>query len=114
MTKYKKFKYVDKRNGKERILYQRNNKTVSPKLVPQEIKDSEIWGGTIILDEENDRQEEKRIIERAIKETSGKECLFCGQDANRERFVNLRMVYLCEKDYLNNTVGKIASFLNSK
>lgn len=34
-------------------------------------------------------------------------CLFCGEQGTRSKFVYLQMVYLCENDYHNKTTGEV-------
>lgn len=45
----------------------------------------------------------------AVKEkTDEAACLFCGKEPSRTKFVNLKMVKLCEDHYQEKTTGEIA------
>ncbi len=57
----------------------------------------------------------KDILEKLIDENKpikSRRCIFCGNNAEYSRFVNLQTVALCEEDYLNQNIGKIAQRLN--
>lgn len=42
---------------------------------------------------------------------SDKKCVFCGEVSKLTRIVNLQTVYLCDKDYYDKSIGKIAQKL---
>lgn len=42
------------------------------------------------------------------KVEASKDCIFCGSESKRRKFVNLKIVHLCEEDYLTKTTGEIA------
>ena len=48
------------------------------------------------------------------KITNERVCVFCDGFANRTRFVNMQTVRLCEKDYLDNTLGEVAAHVRKK
>lgn len=80
------YKLVEGKNGKR---YMKDNKFVSVNSIPI----SEL---------------EKLFGKVEPKRTTGKECIFCGQQSRFTRFVNVQVVYLCDQDYYDQTVGKIA------
>ena len=63
---------------------------VAEKNVPQDVLDSFTYDKPVVSD---------------------KKCVFCGEVSKMTRVVNLRTVYLCEKDYYDKSIGKIAQKL---
>lgn len=49
------------------------------------------------------RQEEAPVVEKI--------CIFCGQNGDASKFVNLQTAYLCEEDYLSKTTGEVVEQL---
>ena len=47
----------------------------------------------------------------AAPEEIVEQCPFCGKDGTRIKFVNLRKIKLCEKDYQDKTTGEIVAAL---
>jgi hypothetical protein len=93
-------------SAKGRKMYYRNGKMCSPSEVPAGILNNlengmEISTGSAqTLDEST--QEQAQSIEN-------KTCLFCGEEGDKIRFVNLQNVRLCSKDYDSHTTGEIVA-----
>ena len=59
------------------------------------------------------RANQQIIPDKPVVDTS-KSCIFCGQPAKYQRFVQLRTIPICEEHYYSETVGKIAEKLREK
>lgn len=88
--------------GKER--FRKNGLMIRSDVIPEEEKEK--------------LREEKKRKENAINQPrpdeppkDEKACIFCGAHSRFTRFVNLRTVYVCDSDYYDKTVGKIAQKL---
>lgn len=58
-------------------------------------------------------QEQGEVDDTNIPLQAGwRECIFCGEQATKQRLVNLQTVDMCDTHYLNENVGRIAQRLN--
>lgn len=83
--------------GSKGVRYMKDGKLIAKAKVP---------AGVL---EELDKAEVAENKSKAIKA-----CLFCGSAGRFQRFVNLTNVDLCEDDYWNQNVGKIAEKLRTR
>jgi hypothetical protein len=97
------------KNG--RVLYFKDNKLISKNDIPE---------GTAVLDRDFDLDVER--VERkpqndTIKvesEPESRDCVVCGEKGTRVRFVNAKIIRLCEDHYNGMTIGEIAQALRDK
>lgn len=78
------------------VRYMRNGKLIKTIDVPEDVME-------LLKDH--------ATVEEAHEKTD-KSCIFCGEPGNRERFLNGRIIYLCEKDYYDKTTGKTVQRLH--
>lgn len=56
--------------------------------------------------------EELQTIDQANTDAITKAgCVFCGEPTTRSKLINLKVIRLCEDDYLSKTTGEIAQQL---
>jgi len=93
MTTYKTFLL----KGNKR--YMRDGKLIAKDKVPLDIVEK--------LNESNIVNEDVEI-----KETSGKECIFCGNYAKYSKFINMQTIAICVDHYHSKSTGQIVQKIN--
>ena len=94
--------YKKSRGPRGRSLYFLDGKMISVKTIPPEIVAS--------LEIHNEYNSEvKYEAEKPVKH-----CLFCGMPATKTRVVNGMIVELCDEDYYDKSIGKIAGKLTEE
>lgn len=106
-----KYKYVLTANGRD--MYFKNGKMVSKTEIPAEIlprleSGVELQMGSPVENEELTVDQEQVDEAQSEQNELPKGCLFCGEEATRQRYVNQQIVVLCDKDYETHTTGELA------
>lgn len=106
-----KYKLVETANG--RIMYFKDGKMVKKSYMPADIL-PRLQSGvelqmstpgnleTVDQEPEDKGQSDSQVV-------GGKECIFCGEPATKQKFVNLKIAMLCENDYTTHTTGEVAA-----
>jgi hypothetical protein len=116
-----KYKYVQTANGRD--MYFMNGKMVAKDKLPVSIVNMLEPGVELTMptpgddDQTNVDPTTKEIVDASQEDTAqsshtepGK-CVFCGNEATRQRYVNLTIAPLCENDYQSHTTGEIVARL---
>lgn len=101
-------KMVRMRNGKTRPTYLRCELTENNKLKPVMVAKTNIPSNIYKLLQTQDSVDDTNIV----FEKPWRECVFCGKEASKSRFVQLQTIDLCNEHYLNKNIGKIVQRLN--
>ena len=112
-----KYKLVETANG--RTMYFKNGKMVGksempadilPRLSPGvELQMASVGDTEPAQPEQTVDQEPEDNGQSDSQAVGGKECIFCGESATKQRFVNLKIAMLCDGDYSSHTTGEIAA-----
>lgn len=94
-------KYTLKISKKNQPMYYKDSKLCSKKDIPE-----------LVL--RNLRENEPYEYERQEVKAPSKECIFCGEFAKYQRFINLQSVALCEEHVYSKTTGQIAHQMNKE
>lgn len=109
-----KYKHVVTANGRD--MYFKNGKMVKKADIPAEILPRLEDGVELQMGSQPEADEtvdeHASLPGESESEVVGKDCIFCGKEATKQRFVNLKIAPLCEDDYESHTTGEIAAQIN--
>lgn len=78
---------------------------------PRYMRDGKLIKASEVPEDEIERMKGNVITQPEA--SPPKSCLFCGAPARLTRYVNQRVVYICDDHYYTETIGKIAQKLRS-
>lgn len=111
-----KYKYVQAANGRD--MYYMNGKMVSKSKIPADILPRLEEGVELQMGSQEpvEEQEELETVDGApdhtVKLSKSEDrdtCIFCGEPATRQRYINQQNAKLCDDDYSSHTTGEIAA-----
>lgn len=109
-----KYKYVQTANGRD--MYFKNGKMVGKAEIPLSVLNMLEPGVELKMPSPGESEDSEETIDDAPDTTLklGKcedrtTCIFCGEPADKVRYINGQNVKLCSKDYDSHTTGEIAA-----
>jgi hypothetical protein len=107
------YKLIPRRNNTS-FQYMKDGKFIKGELVPDNIK-AVLQPGMVVSDSVEGVIPQQTVANWTPNNTDlDRVCLICGQPKERQRFVNMHMVALCDEHYQTMSLGKIAQHLNAK
>lgn len=109
-------KYLRKDTKNGRTMYFRNGKMVSSKEIPDSIVLRLEDGVELTVDTPEPTPEPETVDDTdktpVSSKSTGRACIFCGENAETSRFINLQTIQLCTEDNRNHTTGEIVEQMN--